>query len=355
MLAIYYLCIVIELQRHIEILLLDNDCVIVPDFGGFVAHNVAARYEADDYMFLPPTRTLGFNPQLRINDSLLVQSYINALDISYPEALRRIEREVDEMKQELNEKGYYTLEDIGTLSINSDGNIQFEPCEAGILSPDFYGLSACKFPTLKDIREAKLTSIETTETVKETVKSEQTADSALLEFIDNEEQNEDRAIEIKMSWIRNAVAIAAAVIAFFLMTTPIANSDLDTRSMSNLQSNLLTKLMPKDTNMAPAKPVVKPTSACASAKEEAKQEAAPATEPIYCIVLASHVKLSNAENYVEQLKKRGIKDAEVYIHRNTVRVVCGSYKTEGEAYRHLNKLNNDEEFAEAWVYKKVSA
>ena len=32
-----YLCIVIELQRHIEILLLDNDCVIVPDFGGFVA------------------------------------------------------------------------------------------------------------------------------------------------------------------------------------------------------------------------------------------------------------------------------------------------------------------------------
>ena len=237
------------------------------------------------------------------------------------------------------------------MSINSDGNIQFEPCEAGILSPDFYGLSACKFPTLKDIREAKLTSIETPNAAK----NEQVADSALLEFIDNEEQNEDHAIEIKMSWIRNAVAIAAAVIAFFLMTTPIANSDLDTRSMSNLQSNLLTKLMPKDTNMAPAKPVVKPTAVSASAKEEVNQEPAPATEPTYCIVLASHVKLGNAENYVEQLKKRGIKDAEVYIHRNTVRVVCGSYKTESEAYRHLNKMNNDEEFAEAWVYKKVSA
>ena len=351
MLANYYLCIVIELQRHIEILLLDNDCVIVPDFGGFVAHHVAARYEVDDCMFLPPTRTLGFNPQLRINDSLLVQSYINALDISYPEALLRIEREVDEMKQELNEKGYFTLEDIGTLSINSEGNIQFEPCEAGVLSPNFYGLSACVFPTLKDIRKAKLTSNETPEVVK----SEQVADSALLEFIDNEEQNEDRAIEIKMSWIRNAVAIAAAVIAFFLITTPIANSDLSTRSMSNMQGNLLTKLMPKDTNMAPAKPVVKPTAASAPAKEEVKQEAAPTTEPTFCIVLASHVKLSNAESYVEQLKKRGIKDAEVYIHRNTVRVVCGSYKTESEAYRHLNKMNNDEEFAEAWVYKKVSA
>ena len=145
-----------------------------------------------------------------------------------------------------------------------------------------------------------------------------------------------------MSWIRNAVAIAAAVIAFFLITTPIANSDLSTRSMSNMQGNLLTKLMPKDTNMAPAKPVVKPTAASAPAKEEVKQEAAPTTEPTYssapakeevkqeaaptteptyCIVLASQVKLSNAESYVEQLKKRGIKDAEVYIHRKMQRCI----------------------------------
>jgi len=355
--------VVIELQRHIEILLLDNDCVIVPDFGGFVAHHVAARYEAEDHLMLPPTRTLGFNPQLRINDSLLVQSYINALDISYPEALRRIESEVDEMKQELNEKGYFTLEDIGTLSINSDGNIQFEPCEAGILSPDFYGLSACEFPTLKDVRETRLAN----NALPAATENVQVADPTLLEFIDDEEKNEDRAIEIKMSWIRNAVAVAAAVVAFFLITTPIANSDLGTRTMSNLQGNLLSKLMPKDTNMATAQPVVKPTTVSTPETEEVKQEVTPKTEdvkavteeksntePVYCIVLASQVKLSNAEYYVEQLKKRGIKDAEVYIHHNIVRVVCGAYKTEAEAYRHLNKLSNDDEFAEAWVYKKAS-
>ena len=353
--------VVIELQRHIEILLLDNDCVIVPDFGGFVAHHVAARYEAEDHLMLPPTRTLGFNPQLRINDSLLVQSYINALDISYPEALRRIESEVDEMKQELNEKGYFTLEDIGTLSINSDGNIQFDPCEAGILSPDFYGLSACEFPTLKDTREARMAG----NALPATIEDVQVADPTLLEFIDDEEKDEDRAIQIKMSWIRNAVAVAAAVVAFFLITTPIANSDLGTRTMSNLQGNLLSKLMPKDTNMASAQPVVKTVAVSTPETEEAKQEVTPKkedvkavtkeqsnTDPVYCIVLASQVKLSNAEYYVEQLKKRGIKDAEVFIHHNIVRVVCGTYKTESEAYRHLNKLNNDDEFAEAWVYKK---
>ena len=44
---------VIELQRHIEILLLTNDCVIVPDFGGFITHNVPARYDTSDKSFLP--------------------------------------------------------------------------------------------------------------------------------------------------------------------------------------------------------------------------------------------------------------------------------------------------------------
>ena len=80
----------IQLQRHIEILLLSHDCVIIPGFGGFIAHHVDARYDADDRLWLPPYRTLGFNPQLTLNDSLLVQSYVEAYDMSYPDALRQI-------------------------------------------------------------------------------------------------------------------------------------------------------------------------------------------------------------------------------------------------------------------------
>ena len=34
----------IELARHIEILLLENDCVIVPELGGFIAHYQPAYY-----------------------------------------------------------------------------------------------------------------------------------------------------------------------------------------------------------------------------------------------------------------------------------------------------------------------
>ena len=150
----------IEIERHIEILLLDNDCVIVPGLGGFTAHHVEARFDEADGVFVPPLRTLGFNAQLKINDSLLAQSYVEAYDISYPEALRKIESEVEELRQRLANDGYYELTDIGVLEINEDGNIEFTPCEAGILTPSLYGLSSFEMQPL---------AVETAETVTKTV------------------------------------------------------------------------------------------------------------------------------------------------------------------------------------------
>jgi len=43
----------IELARHIEILLLENDCVIIPDFGGFIAHYQPARYIKEKIFIFP--------------------------------------------------------------------------------------------------------------------------------------------------------------------------------------------------------------------------------------------------------------------------------------------------------------
>lgn len=61
----------IELAQHIEVLLLENDCVIVPGLGGFVAHYTPAMRVAEENVFLPPTRIIGFNPQLKMNDGYL--------------------------------------------------------------------------------------------------------------------------------------------------------------------------------------------------------------------------------------------------------------------------------------------
>ena len=60
----------IELSKHIEVLLLENDCVIVPGLGGFIAHKRQAAYSIQKGEFMPPLRTIGFNPQLIMNDGL---------------------------------------------------------------------------------------------------------------------------------------------------------------------------------------------------------------------------------------------------------------------------------------------
>jgi len=365
----------IELSRHIEILLLKNECVIVPDFGGFMTHLVSASYSEKEQLFIPPMRTLGFNPQLRMNDSVLVQSYVEAYDISYPEALRQIEEEVAEIKEVLNQEGSYTMNDLGVLTVNQEGNIEFAPCLAGILSPELYGLSDFHFKPLKadnvlneETEVAETVSIQVNEEVAAKVEEkvgeeEKTAPPTLLDFTDEEE--ESNTISIKKSWIRNTVAVAAAIVVFFLLSTPVVNSELGTSTMTHLQNNILYKLIPQDTNFMKAEPietnfnqkaadkrVAQKTEVKEKVKEEKKADSIAMAKPTYMIIVASQVKKSNAEIYVEQLHKKGYPQAEIYIHNNVIRVACGEFNTEAEAYNTLNKMNNSEEFADAWVFKK---
>ena len=336
----------IELDRHIEILLLSNDCVIVPDLGGFMTHHIDARYDADDQMFLPPLRTLGFNPQLTMNDSLLVQSYIEAYDISYPEALRRIESEVEELKQHIAAAGYYELNDIGELSLNEEGKYIFSPCEAGILTPELYGLSSFE---MKPIAKAETIEEEKQEVQKETA-------PVLVDMTTGEEEDDERALVIKMSWIRNTVAVAAAVLAFFLMTTPVSNSNSTQMNMGGLNNPLLAS--------KPHKPATKPdttikispdTIAVNKAVAEVKKDsviAQPEAEMTgYYIVLASHVSMKNAQAFVDELHKRGFNEAEIFIRNNVTRVICGHFNTQNAAYNRLNTVRDNKGFEEAWVLK----
>ena len=337
---------VIELERHIEILLLDNDCVIIPDLGGFMAHHIDARFDAGDGIFLPPIRTIGFNPQLKLNDSLLIQSYIEAYDISYPEAQRRIEAEVAELQQHLETEGYYELNDIGLLRLNSEGHLEFEPCEAGILTPSLYGLSSFEMTPLHAEEQVEPPTEDSADTSTDT--EQETVD----------EPKTEHAITIKMSWLRNSVAVAAAVILFLIIGTPFSNSNLADSSVR--QSTII----PLPTNAKAASAQHPDTSAVAAATAEADStakdvaaeaqaaEALPQPTTDYRLVLASWVAKRNAEIFVNQLKEDGFSEAHLYQTPNMLRVVYGHYATETEAYNALHQLRGQSNhFAEAWVLK----
>jgi len=346
--------LVIELERHIEILLLENDCVIVPGLGGFMAYHVEAHYDEEEGLFLPPVRMLGFNPQLKINDSLLVQSYVEAYDTSYPEALRKIEEEVNELRQHLDNDGFYELNDIGTLSVNDEGNLMFVPCEAGILTPSLYGLSTLELKCSS--QPVVLTNAENVCPTDENIAVEN-------DTVDDEGETDSDVVRIKVTWIRNAVAVAAAVIALFFIATPISNSTQSYVAMSGVNNNMLMRISPNEmtkgeVKMSPKqiRKSMESSDTIALVKKlkdgENKKDTIKSNVDDYCIVLASHVARKGANDFVEKLHTDGYAEVSIYEHNKIVRVVYGSYPTEDDARKELRKLRENELFEQAWIYKK---
>lgn len=386
---------------------MSNDCVIVPGFGGFMAHHVDARYDGTDNMFLPPLRTVGFNPQLTMNDSLLVLSYVETYDMSYPEALRRIEDEVAEIRQTLENEGQYEVDNVGILSLNEDGNIEFEPYEAGILTPDFYGLGGFDMMPV-----AQLTAGEEANANKAAAPSKMAAPAAeskpnanLAEmpvkpmqkekeaavnnsvFINEDEEEETSAefISIRKSWLRNLAAACIAIIAFFTISTPLG---APTMQKSQIDTGMLNRIMPKEIDqMENAKELVingdgtkltetsentaqnagnavqsagsssqiagNAAQNAGSTAQNANQDAELSlpSNPYYSIVLASRVTKHNAANYAERLQGKGFKQARVLITENNVKVIYGTYNSESEAYAALKNLRDNEAFADGWITK----
>ena len=239
----------IKIDRHIEILLLNNDCVIVPGLGGFMAHHVPARYYTDCQSFIPPLRQLGFNSQLQINDSLLAQAYIETYDISYPEALRRIASEVEELKQTLQNEGSCELHGIGTLSQTIDGRIEFEPCEAGLLTPSLYALNSLDFPLLETTtvatKAAKGTSDDFTapKPVPHLASSKNTSSE---EGSDEEKEYSEPVISIKISTIKHIATAAAAIIALFVCAIPFGKLYQPELNESFADTGILFNILPEE-------------------------------------------------------------------------------------------------------------
>ena len=340
---------VIELSRHIEILLLDNDCVIVPGFGGFMAHYVSAIYDQTDGTFLPPKRTVGFNPKLTINDSLLTQSYVEAYDISYPDACKRIEEEVRELKGHLENEGFYELADIGVLRVNSEGHYEFSPCEAGILTPSLYGLGAFEMgalaPAVKETQEGDVSA-----SAVAVLTATQNAD---IEEAASEERDKRDARLIAL-W-RNVAVACIALIVFLLLPTRLSNGQGVIESRVN--TDLLQPVLPQQKMFG--EKTVGETVKRANVKaliQKAKQDSAvkatrmaQAVEAGYTIVLASHVSRVNAEAYVQKLHQRGLDSAKVLMLRGSRKVVYGRYPSAHEAQKVRNQLASHEEFAQGWV------
>ncbi|MGB0777432.1 MAG: SPOR domain-containing protein [Flavobacteriaceae bacterium] len=132
-----------SLSHYVSELLYRYDCVIIPEFGGFVAQIKHSSIDKQAYTIHPPSKELSFNSRLVKNDGILVNFIAEQNDSTYKEAGLWLELEVDQWKKLLNFESLY-LPKIGRLITEGEGQLVFEPENSTNFLTNSFGLSTVR-------------------------------------------------------------------------------------------------------------------------------------------------------------------------------------------------------------------
>lgn len=128
------------LANYIKDLLYRYDCVIVPNFGGFITNRMSASYNTNTSSFLPPFKQIAFNNNLKENDGLLANYIASVETISFEDANKAIATAVNNWNVNLQNKSL-ELEEVGVLSLNENQQIIFEPNTSVNYLAESFGLA----------------------------------------------------------------------------------------------------------------------------------------------------------------------------------------------------------------------
>lgn len=115
-----------QITNLIAELLFKHDCVIVPNFGGFVARNYQSSFSKGSNLLYPPSKHILFNKNLIHNDGLLVSALMQKANISSNESAKQLEDYKDYIQSLLSAKKRFELNNIGLLYIDAENALRFE-------------------------------------------------------------------------------------------------------------------------------------------------------------------------------------------------------------------------------------
>ena len=323
---------------HTANLVARYNCVILPGLGAFLAHNVPARYNAEDGVFMPPHRTLGFNPLVVADDALLQTEYMNLGKYSFDEAGVAMAKDISVLRERLAAEGTLRFGELGTFSMNINGEVSFLPGENGIDDPAHFGLDPLVMPLL-----AKC---------------------------------EEKVIVIPRRSLSRYIAIAAAVILAFFVVTPMSDSAYKPSMQAGFSTtNVKAKsIAPNDVceiapvadtateNIITAEPAtqepvagavnIEPVEVETETLQPAVVENAVKTteaqcEKYYHIIVASSPNADNAQLAIKELSAKMEAEYSVVQCGKRHRISIGCYNSNSEANEALSQIKTT--FPDAWV------
>jgi len=155
-----------NIEYYIGQLLYRHQCVTVPAFGAFLTEIQSAQLLDGTNSFYPPKKVISFNFYLKNNDGLLANHIAQSKKIDYETAVQEINKEVELWKSGLQNNQNIILKNIGTIGLNFQGNLVFEPSNQVNYFTDAFGLSNFIAPKIKrELLEKEVEIVQEKETI----------------------------------------------------------------------------------------------------------------------------------------------------------------------------------------------
>lgn len=284
-----------EFISFIENLLYEHDCIIIPNFGGFVINTQPFKVQQSTQEILPKKRWVAFNEKLIHDDGFLSNELANHLHIPTKKASQVLAQFATDLKAKISGNQEFAMGIIGTFKLNNEQKIQFSPNTSSNFDAEMFGLSAVQ---LNLPAVSKPVMVE-----PELIQDPESSTIHSSEFVVEETSEKSKRKGIKNS-VYAFLLFVIAGISTFVLTEP--DVQLFTSSLSPI---------PKITHA---------TQVIDHSMEKVEKNISNESR-------GTLVNKNRTEEKVEETPKE-------LVHANTIELVAGSFLTEEKAQKGIEEL-----------------
>lgn len=154
------------LSKMVKELILDNDRVVLPGLGSFVAEIVPSTFSDRGYTINPPYRRLFFRSKPDEGD-MLISFYAESNGVEPDLAERIIKDFIGELKSVLHSKKTVVFPGLGRLRATKENNIFFVADEDLDIYPAGFGLEPISLKTHEETRQEVTAAVESLKEIME--------------------------------------------------------------------------------------------------------------------------------------------------------------------------------------------
>ena len=341
-----YLCPMQRLFTHIERLLLTNDCVIIPEFGGFVIHPCPAEYKSAEHRFCPPGKNIVFNPSLRHYDRLISESYMQMYDISFEEAYISMRNDIEELSHVLDKEGSAYFGKIGFLRKDDVGKLFFEvERNTSFVGLKPFALYPFHFPPVVHNEQKMITAI--TQSIQPETKQKRVV-----------------YLHVNRGLLRVIGVSAAAVALFLLISTPVNDVSIRSYSASMIPSKFISRsecvadtlikttiesVLEADTitNIAVSEELSTPQTIREAEPTDTTEEK---DQKIYYAIIGSFSTENQANLFMQQINIPELTTMGIVVNDGRVRVYAEKFDKRDDAQNYILRLRANEKLKDTWLF-----